>query len=522
MKNIFKKLGVGLALGASLVGFNSCKKDFLNQPPTTQVPTQDVFKTTQGARAALNGIHAQMYEVSSTDAFGMPSIGIMSDFMCGDMGMARQGSGWFVTAYYFYDRDPDGTGLYIWGYFFRMIHNANMIIANIDKATGDQGDKDDIKAQALFYRAFAYFQLANYYQFPYFDNQFKVEAPGSRTAVTQQGASVETALGLPIYNEPTQVPKKRSSLKETYQFITDNLDQAIALFGTSTYGRGSDKSQIDINVAKGLYARVALYMQDWDKAIINARDARQGYPLMDSIDIKGGFNRTLNREWIWGSEINAEANGIYASFLSHMSNEIEGAYAIGQERLISLMFFRQATGGLKALGERDYRRSWATLRSYVNSRGQEVFYAQGSKFKPQKPNSFLADYPHMRSAEMYLIEAEALAHNGSLTAAQALIEEYGRTRDPEYTYTGTSKDELVQEIWRQKRVELWGEGQGLFEARRRMTNFRTGGVTSATSINYNWGRFLLPGRGSVNSGSDLLVFRIPSSELEQNREMIQN
>lgn len=525
MKRIIKNISLGIVAAVSLTSLNSCKKDFLTQMPTTQVPSADVFKTTQGARAALNGIHAMMYEVADHDAFGVPSIGIMSDLMCGDMGMARQGSGWFVTAYYFMDRDPTGTGSYIWGYFFRMIHNANMIIANIDNASGEQSDKDNIKAQAMFYRAYAYFQLANYYQFPYFDNQFKVANGNSRIAATLQvkdGANIDLALGLPLYDAPTQTPKPRASLRETYKFITDNLDQAISLLNTSSFVRGSDKSQIDINVAKGLYARVALYMQNWNKAATLAEEARQGYPLMDSIDITGGFNRNLNREWIWGSEINAEANGIYASFLSHMSNDIEGAYAVGQERLISLMFFDTLNGGLVPMGPKDYRRAWGERKSYVNSRGETRSYMRTKKFTAQKPNSFVADYPLMRSAEMYLIQAEALAHANNLSAAETVLETFGKSRDVDYNYTGTSKDQLVQEIWRQKRIELWGEGHGLFEAKRRMTPFSGGGVTSATQIGYGFGRFLIVGRSVVPAGNDALVFRIPSQELEQNREMIQN
>ncbi|GEM_PF-578756 len=524
MTNIVKSLAIGLLAGSTIFTLASCKKDFLNQLPTTQVTSEEVFKTTQGARAAVNGIHSMMYESADHDAFGMPSIGIMSDLMCGDMGSERIGSGWFITAYWYRDRRPDNTGAYMWGYFFRMIHNANMIIANIDNATGEQADRDNIKAQALFYRAYAYFNMANYYQFTYYDNQYMVSDGSTRTAVIKP-ASLDEALGLPLYTAPTQTPKPRANLRETYKLITDDLDQAIALFQASpSVDRATDKSQINLNVAQGFAARVALYMQEFSKAASLANSARQGYNLMNQSDFSGGMNRIINSEWIWGSEINSEANGIYASFLSHMSNDIEGAYAKAQGRLISAAFFKPTTTGDTSLmmAQDDYRRAWGEVITYRDGRGNERFFVRTKKFKPQKPNSFLADYVLLRSAEMYLIEAEALAHSNP-GQALAVLNEYGVSRQPSYNFTQTGVNAIVQEVWKQKRIELWGEGLGFIEAKRRMTPVRGGAVTPQVNIAYSPGGFRQAVEvGTVPAGNPNLVFRIPSQELEQNREMIQN
>ncbi len=525
MRNIVKNLAIGLLAGSTIFTLASCKKDFLNQLPTTQVTTDEVFKTTQGARAALNGIHATMYESSDHDAFGIPSIGIMSDLMCGDMGSERIGSGWFITAYWYRDRRPDNTGSYMWGYFFRIIHNANMIIANIDNATGEQADRDNIKAQALFYRAYAYFNMANYYQFSYYDNQYMVAGTG-RTATLAPGATLDQALGLPLYTAPTQTPKGRATLRQTYQQITSDLDQALQLFQNSTtVSRATDKSQIDLSVAQGFYARVSLYMQNWEKAATLAHQARQGYSLMNPSEFAGGFNRNINSEWIWGSEINSEANGIYASFLSHMSNDIPGAYAVAQGRLISAAFFKPTPLGDSSMmmAQDDYRRAWGEVITYLNGRGDERFFVRTRKFKPQKPNSFLADYVLMRSAEMYLIEAEALAHQGQIPQSLAILNEFGVTRQPSYNFTATDKNTLVHEIWKQKRIELWGEGFGFHEAKRRMIPVITGGVTPDANIAYGPGGFRQQVEvSSVPAGNANLVFRIPGQELEQNKEMIQN
>jgi hypothetical protein len=294
--------------------------------------------------------------------------------------------------------------------------------------------------------------------------------------------------------------------------------------GGNNISRGTDKSQIDLSVAKGFYARVNLYMQRWAKAADLAHEAKQGYTLMGKNEFSDGMNRLNSSEWLWGSEINAEANGIYASFLSHMSNEIDGAYAKSQGRLINNVFFVPNVTGTDGpwLNDDDYRRNWGDTIGYTNPRGRRYF-TRASKFKPQKPNSFLADYPLLRSAELYLIEAEALAHQGQLAQALTVLNEYGITRSPSYNFAGATKNEIVQEIWKQKRMELWGEGFGFFEAKRRMIPVSTGGVTPEANISYaNGGYRLGVENGTVPAGNEKLVFRIPSQELENNKEMIQN
>jgi hypothetical protein len=55
----------------------------------------------------------------------------------------------------------------------------------------------------------------------------------------------------------------------------------------------------------------------------------------------------------------------------------------------------------------------------------------------------------------------------------ALLTEFAKTRDPYYTYGthrdayyNTSTSQFQNEVWWQRRVELWGEGYGLQTLRR--------------------------------------------------------
>jgi hypothetical protein len=63
----------------------------------------------------------------------------------------------------------------------------------------------------------------------------------------------------------------------------------------------------------------------------------------------------------------------------------------------------------------------------------------------------------MRVEEMILIQVEGLAKSGQEAKAKQLLTSFVTTyRDPSYTITAART--FADEIWFQRRVELWGEG----------------------------------------------------------------
>jgi hypothetical protein len=76
------------------------------------------------------------------------------------------------------------------------------------------------------------------------------------------------------------------------------------------------------------------------------------------------------------------------------------------------------------------------------------------------------DWPFMRVEEMILIQVEGLAKSGRASEAVALLEDFVQTyRDPSYSVTAGGRS-LEDEIWFQRRVELWGEGFSNSDTRR--------------------------------------------------------
>ncbi len=113
----------------------------------------------------------------------------------------------------------------------------------------------------------------------------------------------------------------------------------------------------------------------------------------------------------------------------------------------------------------------AGFRSYTNVK----FAAYDNGFGTDAINA--GDWCIMRSEEMLFIEAEAKAMGGNLPAAKTLLENWVKTyRNPSYVSHAASATDFRDEVWFQRRVELWGEGHAFFDLQRldkNMVRFNT-------------------------------------------------
>lgn len=507
MKTYFKVL---IPLLVILIGTASCKKEYLDRRPTNQAAMEDVFNTISGAKAAVNGIHRMMYEFGGDQhyEFGQPSINLMFDLMGEDLIPNRNGSHFNASYSFNAARGPDATGIYAFRFYYRMINNANIIIANIDDVPAEQADKDNVKAQALFYRAYAYYNLANMYMFTYAFGNMPTEFSGFYSG------SIIGAPCVPLYTEPTQVGEARATVGEVYTQMNADLDAAIALFESSGIPR-SDKSQIDIAVTRGLAARVALVQQNWPRAASMANTARQGYPYMVGTQLLSGFNDVNNSEWMWGSSINSEQATSYASFISFMDKDAQGYASIHSQIIIRNALLNDN------IDTTDVRKLQFTTRDQASQPGYPYVQYEQRKFKVRTPGTWLADYPLMRAAEMALIEAEALAQQGNTGGAKTILEELIQTRDPEYTADASNTDALIKEIWLQRRIELWGEGFRFFDLKRQCAKFNGDYILGENEIglhrsgNFNSG--VAGGTTDLQPSSQFWLFRFLSDEILRNQ-----
>ncbi len=120
----------------------------------------------------------------------------------------------------------------------------------------------------------------------------------------------------------------------------------------------------------------------------------------------------------------------------------------------------------------------------------------------------------MRSSEMYLIEAEALARQSQDAAARTVLEALIKTRFPAYSAAGFSGAALVSEIILQRRIELWGEGFSLMDIKRLGQ-----GLNRATGAGNHGAPSFDPGVYTTSPADPRFLMRVPQRELDNNTNM---
>ena len=444
MKNIIYTSLICLIL---LLSTSACKDDFLDRIPTDAVSELTVFTTTQNARAALNGIHRLMFSrvnpPNRQDSQGFGSIMITMDMLGDDLVMSTTGNGWYNSHYQWINHRTENFSLpnFSYRFFYRLIANANLIIHGIDGTVGPQEDKNEIKGQALAYRAFSYYML--------------VQLFGKRY---EQGVS-NTQLGVPLVLEATQAGLARATVEEVYAQINNDLDEAIILLETAP--ARFEKSHFNLNVVQGLKARVALTQGNWTTAATMASAARQGFTLMNEAVYNDGFNDVNNSEWMWGSVQIQDQQTFFASFFAYMSHNFSSTNIRTNPTAINSVLYNQ-------IPDSDYRKNMWSLTGLTADElptpGSRSVAYQNRKFTAEGPSSSVGDVVYMRASEMYLIEAEAKARSGQ-DGAQPLFE-LNSVRDPNYVKSTNTGQDLLDEIWFYRRVELWGEGFRFLDLKR--------------------------------------------------------
>ena len=484
--------------GILFLSFASCKKDYLETAPTDQVGNDAVFTTTSNANTSLNGIYRYMFQrYGNQNQPGVGGILLCYEFMGDDIGQTT--TTWFTAEGSWNSHRADDSGMtqYTYRFFYRVIGNANYIIDNIDAASGGDSDKKRIKAEALTLRAYAYSYLVQMY--------------GKRYEAT---AKPNVQLGVPLLLSSTDTNKPRSTVEEVYTQINKDLDDAIALNITTRI----NKSHINVWVTKGLKARVALTMQNYPIAISLAKEVIDGnqFPLMTAAAYQTGFNDAPSlSEFMWASIPAADQADTFGSFFSQIAYNANTTYMRGNPKRINSATYNQ-------ISSTDVRKKmWEPTPTTTNfplpTTGFQRVPYMSRKFSVKVVGQpTLGDVPFMRSAEMYLILAEAYARTtgGELNAKIALLS-FVSKRDPNAITSTNTGQAFIDEILLNRRVELWGEGFRWLDLKR--LNLPLDRTASAFP---NFVPLTMSGTVSIPAGDVKWQFLIPRAEIEANKSLV--
>ena len=426
------------------------------------------------ADASFNGMFTKLGSPGSVfggtrpDDFGFVMMAFSNDIEAADVVLANSGYNWFSVCGALTSRNADYANPYV-----RYAAPYNTIAAANEIITSYSGSDKDIEvryklAQAHAVRAFAYMNLAPYFQFGY-------------------AAGAEDLPCVPIVTEKTTdfTSNPRANVEDVYELIISDLTYAID--NLEGYVR-TDKAKIDRQTAYGLRARAYLNMQEWALAAADAAIAAEGYTPASIVEVSRPYFYDIGEHnWIWGYDMTTDLamSNPYATSSAWIRSFSGDGYSAGTQvySCINNLLYDK-------IPDTDVRKGWwvnsdleSPLLENVTWNGVSGNAVAGMSidnvklpFLPYTNVKFGMysiggttndeDWPFMRVEEMILIQAEGLAKSGSEAAARELLENFVRTyRDPAYSSAASGRS-LEDEIWFQRRVELWGEGFSNSDTRR--------------------------------------------------------
>lgn len=497
-----KKLFIYSLSAISILAISySCSDDFLDAKPTEFLTSEQISEASSHnpdvIAGTMKGIYTLMFETGTGgtdldhDDFGQKGYDIYSDMLCGDMALTVSTYGWYRTGITEFQATTDYTNIANykpWRYYYRIIRSANTVIDAIggNDVIPELEENKHILGQAKAIRAYAYFYLTQFFAESY-------------------NPSAEI---LPIYTDPNVPNQPKSTTQEVFDLMIKDLTDAISLL--DNFNR-SQKNEINKYVAKGLLAYVYGAM-DGNENAIKAKDLafdvinNGGFPIMsaDEIaytgpdDLVGGFNDVNTPGWMWGVDLTSDNGLDLVSWWGQVDAYTYSYQWAGDRKGIDSDLYAKipATDARKV-------QFWPTTTSDYYLSPRNKFYDPARVLGGQR--TVTTDYVYMRVAEMYLLHAETAARSGDEGAAKSSLKALLNLRLPSTTYVdGLTGQALLNEIYLQTRIELWGEGKSYLAMKRNKAT-----VTRGANHLSNVG---IP----IPYNDDRLTFEIPQSEVQNN------
>lgn len=462
-------------LGLAVLGLASCQDINEQELLSGDQSTEQMLATNEAiasrTEATFTGMFTMMGEPAAiittrkrADDFAFVMAALSADVEGADLWYPDNNYNWFSSCGEWSSRNPNYANPTIrYTAAYKQISIANNIIKAYPEGTTDSTAQNRI-AQARALRAFDYMSIAYFFQFNYADHKDKPCVP----IVTEKTADAT--------NNP------RATVEEVYELVIEDLNYACQVL--ENY-KPTNKNLVSGAVAYGLRARAYLAMDKFAEAAADAEKAINlcGLTPASIADVSTPAFCDINeKNWLWGYDMTTDmaktySNATISSWLSSFSGD---GYAAGggvYAHINELLYDK--------ISDTDVRKGWwvnedlhSPLLSTISWNGttgddivplliKDVKMAMDAytnvKFgmasgigSTQNDN----DFPLMRVEELILIQAEGLAKSGNETRAKQILSNFVKTyRDPAYDIdTQLASRTLADEIWFQRRVELWGEG----------------------------------------------------------------
>ncbi len=294
-----------------------------------------------------------------------------------------------------------------WLKSYEQVLYANVVLSHWQRVKASEQEKQELKATALFFRAHAFYNLAQVYMKPWY--------PAT--------AATDTGIPLPLSPDPLQ-GNPRATVLQTYQRIEEDLLEALPLVSTALPNTILAKYRPGYAAVTGLLARMYLCTQRYEDALKYANFCLENYSgLLDFNELNTKLNFPIpdyNKEII---------------FHALMSN----ARILTRDCLIEESLYN-------SYSSEDLRK-----QVFFNKTGSAPASYRGNF------NGAAIPFAGITTSEIWLIKAECLARNNQSAQALEALSTLLKTRSKDRAYTTPALKEpreVLQYILTERRKEL--------------------------------------------------------------------
>ena len=240
-----------------MLGLNSCSDDFLNVYPETSITAETFYKTPAHYEQAVNATYVRLRRIVLS--------GIIMDEMRSDNAFYTQYAGdrgpYLSTEVIALFLDDNNTGNWLsdrYNDVYNGISRANTILSRLDASELTDSEKNNVKAEALFLRAFYYFDLVTHWG-------------GVPLMLTEVASEAESFVA-------------KSTAEEVYNQIITDVSEAITL-GLPVASTFPQSGRATMGAAKMLraYAYMSKPAREYAKAEQDLKDiTNMSYGLLDN------------------------------------------------------------------------------------------------------------------------------------------------------------------------------------------------------------------------------------------------
>lgn len=534
MKNINIKCKLSLLIGALLILLitGSCEK-YLDKAPAATITNIDAF----GNFRSFQGFVEQMYSCI-TDYSTHSAGNWYFTFQCADEVLSNSNIYWDDGNYwdqsYFLigsvDLRQDPMFKFVWPLSWYGIRAANLGLTKLDLLKGTQEERDVIKGQCLFFRAFFHYDLIRFYGgMPYVDTLLSPTGPFNLPRLNYRESALKAAKDfqaaadlLPVRWDEQPVGQatlgsnaQRVDKVRCLSFLGKNLLYAASpMMNEESTGSNTYDAELCKQAAQA-FAKVihicdsseVYKLQSWATYTDNfwvwspGQTLRSGGTevIMNPPVYQVGYTRWTMCRTSSPLQFNAGNSRVEVPTENYLHNfgmanglpitdPLSGYDPANPWANRDPRFYVDIVtdGGMlvksTAAGADQYAQLYNGGRHKSSSGGSVTGYFY-RKYTPlgcndwdKGWNNFQAYVPFMRLADVYLMYAEAVLQGygtaqssvtGSITAEQALNIVRNRAQLPNISATYTAtKDAFMGEIIRERAVELAYESQRWFDLRR--------------------------------------------------------